>query len=76
MLPRGPEFDKLFKVRPLINHLQTMYTSLECPSGHLSINESMIAFKGRTTMKQYMPMKPIKRSFEVWILADCKWLLS
>jgi len=70
MPPRGPDFDKLFKVRPLICHLQTMYSSLECPSRHLSIDESMIAFKGRSGMKQYMPMKPIKRGFKVWALAD------
>jgi len=70
MPTRGPDFDKLFKVRPLINHLQAMYSSLECPSRHLSIDESMIAFKGRSGMKQYMPMKPIKRGFKVWALAD------
>lgn len=70
MPPRGPDFDKLFKVRPLIYHLQTMYSSLECPSRYLSIDESMIAFKGRSGMKQYMPMKPIKRGFKVWALAD------
>lgn len=70
MPPRGPDFDKLFKVRPLIYHLQTMYSSLECPSRHLSIYESMIAFKGRSGMKQYISMKPIKRGFKVWELAD------
>ncbi|XP_015373375.1 PREDICTED: piggyBac transposable element-derived protein 4-like [Diuraphis noxia] len=37
---------------------------------HLSIDESVIAFKGRSGMKQYMPMKPIKRGFKVWALAD------
>jgi len=47
-----------------------MYTSLECPSRNLSIYESMIAFKGRSGMKQYMPMKPFKRGFKVWALAD------
>ncbi|KAL4083594.1 hypothetical protein QTP88_028910 [Uroleucon formosanum] len=44
--------------------------SLEFPSRHLSIDESMVAFKGRSGMKQYMPMKPIKRGFKVWALAD------
>lgn len=35
-------------------------------SRNLSIDESVIAFKGRSTMKQFMPMKPIKRGFKVW----------
>lgn len=29
----------------------------------------MVKFKGRSTLKQYMPMKPIKRGFKVWVVA-------
>ncbi|KAL4118965.1 hypothetical protein QTP88_011843 [Uroleucon formosanum] len=29
----------------------------------------MIAFTGSTTMKQYMPLKPIKHGFKVWVIA-------
>ncbi|XP_035232755.1 piggyBac transposable element-derived protein 4-like [Stegodyphus dumicola] len=32
----------------------------------------MIAFNGRTSLKQYMPMKTIKRSYKVWCLANSK----
>lgn len=39
------------------------------PSRYLSVDESMIAFTGRTTMKQYIPLKPIKRGFKVWVIA-------
>ena len=30
----------------------------------------MIKFQGRSSLKQYMPMKPIKRGIKVWTLAD------
>lgn len=30
----------------------------------------MIRFKGRSTLKQYMPNKPIKRGYKVWVRAD------
>ena len=30
----------------------------------------MIPFKGRSALKQYLPMKPIKRGFKVWVRAD------
>ena len=30
----------------------------------------MIKFKGRSSLKQYLPMKPIKRGFKVWVRAD------
>lgn len=32
----------------------------------------MIACKGRTTLKQYMPLKPIKRGIKVWAAACSK----
>lgn len=30
----------------------------------------MIKFHGRSSLKQYMPMKPIKCGIKVWVLAD------
>ncbi|CAH2016587.1 unnamed protein product [Acanthoscelides obtectus] len=30
----------------------------------------MIRFKGRSSIRQYMPMKPIKRGYKVWVRAD------
>lgn len=71
MLPRSSEsFDKLFKIRSLIDHLNNIYKILYNPSQNLSVDESMVAFTGRSTMKQYMPLKPIKRRFKVWAMTD------
>ncbi|XP_072145279.1 piggyBac transposable element-derived protein 4-like [Dermacentor andersoni] len=44
----------------------------ECyqPSSCYSIDESMVRFKGKKSFKQYMPLKPIKRGFKVWVRAD------
>lgn len=64
------EFDKLYKIRPMITHLKDIYQSVYRPSRYLAVDESMVAYKGRSTMKQYMPMKPIKRGFKIWALAD------
>ncbi|XP_044742044.1 piggyBac transposable element-derived protein 1-like [Chrysoperla carnea] len=36
----------------------------------LAVDEAMILFKGRSTIKQYNPMKPVKRGYKLWILAD------
>jgi hypothetical protein len=36
------------------------------------VDESMVPFKGRSSMKQYMPMKPVKRGYKVWCLADSR----
>ena len=40
------------------------------PGYCISIDESMIAFKGRYAGKQYLPRKPIKWGFKCIILAD------
>lgn len=62
-------FDKLYKVRPMINLLSNSFLNSYNPGRNLSVDESMVAFKGRTQLKQYMPQKPIKRGFKVWALA-------
>ena len=30
----------------------------------------MIKFKGRSSLKQFLPNKPIKSGYKVWMLAD------
>lgn len=64
--------DKLFKLRPLINYLNEKFQLVYNGTNQLSIDESMILFKGRSTLKQYNPMKPIKRGYNLWCLADQK----
>lgn len=72
-LPRSdPQYDKLHKIRPIITKLNSnigkncVYT----PSSFVAVDESMIRFKGRSAIKQYMPMKPIKWGYKVWCIAD------
>lgn len=64
--------DRLAKLRPLINKLNRSFQEEYLPSSYQAIDESMIAFKGRSSMKQYLPMKPIKRGYKVWCRADSK----
>ena len=40
------------------------------PGKNVSVDEAMIPFKGRSSLKQYMPQKPVKRGIKVWALAD------
>ncbi|KAL1477491.1 hypothetical protein MTO96_035698 [Rhipicephalus appendiculatus] len=64
------EYDRCFKVRPLIE-MNENFRKEYTPSSRLAVDESMILFKGRSSMKQYMPMKPkIKRGYKVWCIAD------
>ena len=36
------------------------------------IDESMVKFKGRSTLKKILPLKPIKRGIKVWERCDSK----
>lgn len=65
-----PNYDKLYKIRPLLESLSETYLKYYKPSEIQAIDESMVKFKGRSTLKQYNPMKLIKRGFKIWVRAD------
>ena len=68
---RGEEgYSWLQKVDPVITALKKNFQSVCYPHCEVSIDEAMIPFKGRSSMKQYVPLKPVKRGFKVWAMAD------
>ena len=61
IIPHGqPGHDKLYKVRPLIESLNTAFRDIYYPTCELSVDERMVGFKGRLGFKQYLPLKPTK----------------
>ena len=66
----SPGHDRLGKVRLIIAELCQKFSVLYNPLRELSVDEAMIKFQGRSSLKQYMAMKPIKRGIKVWVLAD------
>ena len=60
-------FNKLYKIRPFTEKISETYMHYYDPTREQSIDESMVKFKGRSTMKHYMPQKPIKRGYKVWV---------
>ncbi|CAH1974499.1 unnamed protein product [Acanthoscelides obtectus] len=65
-----PLYDKLYKVRPILQILSENYAKYYKPTKNVSIDESMIRFKGRSSLRQYMPNKPIKRGYKVLVRAS------
>ena len=71
MPPRdSPNFDKLYKIRPLLDKLVKAFQRHYIPDQNLSIDESIVGFKGRLSWIQYMPKKPTKWGIKTWTLAD------
>ena len=71
MIPRGqPGYDKLHKIRPLLDIINANSKAMYDLHREVSIDEAMVLFKGRSHFKQFMPKKPIKRGFRVWMECD------
>jgi len=71
MVPRThPQFDRAFKVRPLIAHFNRCFKAARNPSKQQSVDEHMIKFKGQNIMKQYVRNKPVKWGFKLWCRCD------
>ena len=71
IVPRGePGYVRLGKVRPVIEQVRQSFLRNYRPHRENAIDEATIPFKGRSALKQYLPMKPIKQGFKVWVRAD------
>ncbi|KAL0852114.1 hypothetical protein ABMA28_000354 [Loxostege sticticalis] len=64
-----PRHDKLHKIRPIIEHLNNRF-SLFPIEQRLSIDEQMCATKISHYLKQYLPNKPHKWGFKLFLLCS------
>jgi hypothetical protein len=68
---RGEEgYDRLGKIRPVVNVINEGMLRSYNPHRENAIDEAMIRFKGRSSLKQYVPKKPIRRGIKSWVRAD------
>lgn len=61
--------DKLAKVRPLIEKLNTKFVQFAPIDNQISIDESMIPYFGRHGCKQFIRGKPIRFGYKAWVMA-------
>ena len=73
IIPRGePGHDKIFKIQPLVDKLIRAFQTSYSLKREISIDESMISYKGRLSFLQYLPKKPHKWGMKAWVLAGAK----
>ena len=65
-----PNYDKLYKIRPVLEMVQQSFARYYKAGQNQTIDEGMIAYKGRLSYIQYLPAKPIKRGIKVWMRCD------
>ncbi|KAH8009278.1 hypothetical protein HPB51_014247 [Rhipicephalus microplus] len=64
-----PERDRLYKVRPLLDHLVAKCRELP-KLQNLWVDEQLVPFKGRSSLKQCLPNKPQKWGYKLFLLWD------
>jgi hypothetical protein len=65
----NPE-DPLRKLRFFIDFLNKKFKEVYVPQDSVTVDESMVKFKGRLSFRQYLPAKPIKWGIKVWSLCE------
>nr|XP_039265449.1 piggyBac transposable element-derived protein 4-like [Styela clava] len=65
-----PNKDKLYKVRELLTILLPLFQTCYTPGREISIDETLIPFKGRINFRQFIKTKRARYGIKVWVLAE------
>jgi Transposase IS4 len=65
------ERNPLHQLCPLMDHIHAASQKYFAPGKYQSLDEAMIAFKGRSNMRQHIAKKKSPTGFKVWMLIDC-----
>jgi hypothetical protein len=62
--------NKLYKIHDFLVMLKRNFQKNYSLGSCISIDVAMIKFKGRSSLKQFQPLKPTKGGYKVWVLAE------
>uniref|UniRef100_A0A8C5Q9F6 PiggyBac transposable element-derived protein domain-containing protein n=1 Tax=Leptobrachium leishanense TaxID=445787 RepID=A0A8C5Q9F6_9ANUR len=65
-----PQFDRLYKIRPLITHFTARFAEAYTPGRNICVDESLMKYKGSLGFKQYIPSKRSRYRVKVYKLCD------
>jgi hypothetical protein len=68
--PNDPARDRLYKIRPLIDHLFEMFQSVYIPEARISVDESLLLWKGRLIFRQYIPLKRARFGIKIYSVCE------
>jgi hypothetical protein len=60
--------DRLWKVRPVLTSIRDAVLSVQREKS-LSVDEQIVPFKGKSSLKQYNPRKPHRWGYKIWVLS-------
>ena len=73
--PNDPDRDGLFKIRTLIDMVRQKFSSVHYPPENLTVNESLVLYKGRLLYKQYIRTKRTRYGIKMFELATADGIL-
>ena len=62
--------DRLYKLRPLIDHLFEAFQTVYTPGPSVAVDESLVMWKGRLHFRQYLPLKHARFGIKLFCLAE------
>jgi len=62
--------DKISKIRYLVNYFNSLWTKYSPFAKTYTIDETMVPYRGKLGIKQYIPNKPIKYGIKIYAIAD------
>ena len=66
----SPVYNPAARFQPLIDFVNRMFIRYYRPRKEVSVDESLVKTKGKTSMLQYIPSKKSKFGIKFWILAE------
>ena len=73
LIPRGQDgYDELGKIRPFLEQIRNRFQRVYALSRNLSVDETLVKFKGRLSWRQYMRDKPARFGLKEFTLADAE----
>jgi hypothetical protein len=63
-------------VRSFIAALNHSFPQHWNPGRHIALDESMVSFRGRSDIKQFVPGKPHPHGYKIWVLANENYMLQ
>lgn len=70
-------FSSVFeKIKAWSDHIRATSLRLWRPSSHVSVDEAMVRFNGRSKDIVHLPNKPISVGYKIWVVADSGYFLD
>ena len=70
--PQDPNHDHMYKIRPVIDHLNRKFQAAIQAEQEVALDESLLLYKGHLAIKQFLPAKRSRFGIKIFQLCESK----